>query len=134
MQCDRHGQNVYVDSIGHLTLIDLDQALGDAWRVCGVDSLFLPTTQKHTINVLGYGYTMKMATAPHERFALQHALDYRCHVAGGVIGVNYPPLVMKCLSAISSMTPSEVRPRETILPVCSQIEPLVLPAASLQTR
>jgi hypothetical protein len=54
MQCDRHGQNAYVDGAGRLTLIDLDQALGDAWRVCGADSLFLPTTQKHAINALGY--------------------------------------------------------------------------------
>lgn len=35
-------------------------------------------------------------------------LDYRCHVPGGEIGVNYPPSVQKCLKKISGMTPEAV--------------------------
>ena len=110
MQCDRHGQNVHVDASGHITLIDLDQALGDAWRVCGVDSLFLPTTQKHAINQLGFAYVMKNSKEqPRAEVALQHAYDYRCHVPGGAIGKDFPPAVGRCLQAISGMSVDEVR-------------------------
>jgi hypothetical protein len=114
MQCDRHGQNVYVDDSGRLTLIDLDQALGDAWRVCGYDSLFLPTSQKHAINMLGYSHVMKMPyekplTAPQsELFAVQHVLDYRCHAPGGQIGFKYPSKLKQCLQDISTMTYRQV--------------------------
>jgi hypothetical protein len=111
MQCDRHGQNVFVDATGHITLIDLDQALGDAWRVCGVDSLFLPTTQKFLINAIGYWYVMKIGQSrPRAHAALQSAFDYRCHVEGGAIGTAYPERLQQCLGAISSMSYSEVRP------------------------
>lgn len=113
MQCDRHGQNVYLDESGQLTLIDLDQALGDAWRVCGFDSLFLPTSQKHAINLLGYGFVMKMPfEAPESRpvtdSSIMHVLDYRCHAPGGKIGKNYPPKLQQCLQDISSSTYRQV--------------------------
>lgn len=35
-------------------------------------------------------------------------LDYRCHVSGGKIGVNYPPSVKTCLKKFSGMTPQEL--------------------------
>jgi hypothetical protein len=109
MQCDRHGQNVFVDEQGGLTLIDLDQAFGDGWRVCGVDSLFLPTTQKYMINLLGYWYVMKWsARPPRSTVSPQVSLDYRCHAEGGAIGRNYPPRVKQCLQAIGSMEPVQV--------------------------
>ena len=52
-QCDRHAENVFLlaaphgaaDASPRMTLIDNDQMLGEAWRPCGVDSIFLPTTQ-----------------------------------------------------------------------------------------
>lgn len=44
-QCDRHAENVFVDNKLRLTLIDNDQMMGESWRKCGVDSIFLPTTQ-----------------------------------------------------------------------------------------
>ena len=109
MQCDRHGQNVHVDASGHLTLIDLDQAFGDAWRVCGADSIFLPTTQKHAIQNLGYWYVMKFKEEPQSTVGLQHRLDYRCHVERGAIGTDYPAPVARCLRAIDTMSPDQVR-------------------------
>lgn len=110
MQCDRHGQNVYLDETAKLTLIDLDQALGDAWRICGFDSVFLPTTQKHAINQLGFGFVMKIPSqAPQQdNFGIMHALDYRCHAPGGKIGQNYPPRLQQCLQDISSSTYRQV--------------------------
>lgn len=113
-QCDRHGQNVYVDAAGHVKLIDADQALGDGWRVCGVDSLFLPTTQKYMINLLGWQYVMKhphdspREFPPQDNLSAQIALDYRCHASGGAIGRNYPAQVKQCLSDISNMTYRQV--------------------------
>jgi hypothetical protein len=53
-QCDRHGQNLYFLPNGSISLIDNDQAYGSSWRPCGVDSLFLPGTQKHEVARLGY--------------------------------------------------------------------------------
>ena len=111
MQCDRHGQNAFVNEQGRLTLIDLDQALGEGWRVCGQDSLFLPTTQKFVINTLGYQYVMKFGGRPRGTVGLQVRFDYRCHVAGGTIGKQFPPKVQQCLSDISKMELAEVRLR-----------------------
>jgi hypothetical protein len=53
-QCDRHPDNVYITPAGGLLLIDNDQAYGSSWRPCGVDSLFLPGTQKFEITRLGF--------------------------------------------------------------------------------
>jgi hypothetical protein len=122
MQCDRHGQNVYIDEFGHLTLIDLDQSFGDGWRICGSDSIFLPTTQKHAITFLGYSYVMKQppkdpSEYPSTSAALESAFDYRCHAPGGVIGFNYPPKVEKCLRKISQMTYRQVHLFYTGIPV-----------------
>jgi hypothetical protein len=126
MQCDRHGQNVYIDEDGHLTLIDLDQSFGEAWRICGYDSLFLPYSQKHAINHLGYFYAMKIeqggtSRVPNNkrnRMGAQAVMDYRCHAPGGQIGFNYPPKVSQCLKSISAMSVSEVRCCEALLCCC----------------
>lgn len=123
MQCDRHGQNVYIDETGHLTLIDLDQAFGEAWRVCGFDSLFLPTSQKHAINFLGYFYAMKIQQGGDSRkpdnkgsgMGAQAVMDYRCHAQGGAIGFNYPSQVGQCLKAISAMSAPEVWPPACVI-------------------
>eukprot|EP00892_Ulva_mutabilis_P003338 jgi/Ulvmu1/1376/UM011_0104.1 len=114
MQCDRHAQNVYVDEGGRVTLIDADQALGDGWRVCGVDSIFLPTTQKYMINLLGWAYVMKHPPGqpqqtPAGELSAQVALDYRCHAPRGAIGLNYPERVKQCLGDISNMTYRQVQ-------------------------
>ena len=114
MQCDRHGQNVHLDENAKLTLIDLDQALGDAWRICGFDSIFLPTTQKHAIMMLGFSWAMKMPPdqlrrcPPTDHFGIMHALDYRCHAPGGKIGKSYPPRMQQCLENISTSTYRQV--------------------------
>ena len=49
MQCDRHAQNMLIDERGQLKLIDNDAAFQLSYMrmLCAVDSLLIPTTQKH---------------------------------------------------------------------------------------
>lgn len=112
LQCDRHGQNVFIDDSATLTLIDLDQALGDAWRKCAFDSIFLPTSQKHAITNLGFWFTMKLPSdnPPKEPggLGIQHVMDYRCHAPGGKIGRDYTQKFEQCLKRISSSTYRQV--------------------------
>lgn len=112
-QCDRHGQNLYFLPDGSISLIDNDQAYGSSWRPCGVDSIFLPGTQKHEVARLGYRYVMKKP----EYFPPKHPrgfadplqlLDYRCHAPGGKIGTKYPPPVTKCLKKLSRLNPKAI--------------------------
>lgn len=68
------------------------------WRPCGVDSIFLPGTQKHGIARLGFKYVMKSPREDPEKQPLPVAsplqlLDYRCHAPGGKLGTAYPPQV-----------------------------------------
>ncbi|KIY99485.1 hypothetical protein MNEG_8476 [Monoraphidium neglectum] len=113
-QCDRHAENVYVSAAGQLSLIDNDQAYGSSWRPCGVDSIFLPGTQKFEISRLGFNYVMK---APHDSPAQDYSraasplqlLDYRCHAPGAKLGTDYPPQVTSCLKMISRMTKQQVQ-------------------------
>ena len=120
MQCDRHGQNVHLDESAKLTLIDHDQAFGDAWRACGFDSLFLPTTQKHAVNLLGFAWCLKMPDDSPRRspdashFNIMHAMDYRCHAPGGKVGDRYPPGFSQCLESISTSTYRQVACCSTI--------------------
>ncbi|KAI8464996.1 MAG: hypothetical protein J3K34DRAFT_380094 [Monoraphidium minutum] len=130
-QCDRHAQNVYVSRAGRLSLIDNDQAYGSSWRPCGVDSIFLPGTQKHEIQRLGFKYVMKSPkTAPDGRpsrgASPLQLLDYRCHVPGGALGTAYPPRVAACLKNISSMTKQQVKAHYGF--------PLLATAAALRRR
>jgi hypothetical protein len=70
------------------------------WRPCGVDSIFLPGTQKFEISRLGFNYVMK---APHDSPAQDYSraasplqlLDYRCHAPGAKLGTDYPPQVLR---------------------------------------
>ncbi len=48
-QCDRHSQNVFLNSDGNIKLIDNLQALQFSWYNCAMDSIFLPGTQKNAI-------------------------------------------------------------------------------------
>jgi hypothetical protein len=36
-------------------------------------------------------------------------LDYRCHVEGGKLGTNYPPVVTQCLRHLASFAPVDLR-------------------------
>lgn len=69
-----------------------------------------PAVQKHAINALGFGYVMKTHDEVGPGSPLM-SLDYRCHVAGGAIGTNYPPPVARCLRSLSDMSPERVRRR-----------------------
>ena len=68
------------------------------WRACGIDSVFLPGTQKHEIARLGFKYVMKNPKEDPEKRRQAAAsplqlLDYRCHTPGGRIGTGYTPQV-----------------------------------------
>jgi len=94
-ESDRHGQNVFLHPHGALTLIDNE---GTGQR--GVNSMFLPGTQKYEVYRIGYAAVCcknlpgNYATncpgtvTPSSPEAL---LDYRCHVPGGVFGTKLPP-------------------------------------------
>lgn len=49
---DRHEGNIFFDESGHITLID-NEPYAQNWRSSGVDSLFLPTTQRGKKGHLG---------------------------------------------------------------------------------
>jgi hypothetical protein len=87
-------------------------AVADATEVpgagcsCAMDSLFLPTTQKFYINVLGFGYVMKHPntdppTTPSKHVSPLILLDYRCHVEGGAIGTRFHPKLQGCALRLS---------------------------------
>eukprot|EP00887_Chlorella_sp_A99_P007491 scaffold2.g7491.t1 len=157
-QCDRHAENVFVDGSGRLTLIGArggapcrpplpasgrrcraplpftchnDQMLGESWRTCGFDSIFLPLTQKHAINVHGYQSCPNppptptpQPTSPRQFWIIrsrypnarpkgypnpQLFFDYRCHAPGGRVGTRgYPPGLLRCLRKLDGMSVDEV--------------------------
>lgn len=114
-QCDRHGQNLYLKPDGSLVLIDNDQSYGASWRPCGVDSLFLPGTQKYEIERLGFSYVMKKPEyappqAPSKHLDPLQLLDYRCHLPEGrtSLGTAYPKQVTRCLKRLSKMPPEKI--------------------------
>lgn len=51
-QCDRHGENIFIDHRGNLQFIDNDRALGVV-TACGSDSVLLPGNRYHTQVRLG---------------------------------------------------------------------------------
>eukprot|EP00210_Caulerpa_lentillifera_P006550 g6255.t1 len=103
-QGDRHAKNIFVDETGHLTLIDMDQVWGHAWRYVFVDSLFLPRTQFHTAQHVGLTYLRKYSNESMEHILPPVVFDYRCHVSDGVIGKNYPPKIEEVLKKIANMS------------------------------
>mmetsp|Transcript_35341 Transcript_35341/g.49075 ORF Transcript_35341/g.49075 Transcript_35341/m.49075 type:complete len:118 (-) Transcript_35341:69-422(-) len=36
-------------------------------------------------------------------------MDYRCHVEGGAIGLNYPPKLQKCLERLAGMKEDDIQ-------------------------
>ncbi|CAD7698412.1 unnamed protein product [Ostreobium quekettii] len=104
-QCDRHPQNVFVNEDGDVTLIDNDQVFGHCWKPDNLDSMFIPTTEKHSLEAVGFPY---MRTLDPEQIrqkpSVMMLLDYRCHADGGVIGTDYPPSVTACMKRIRDMS------------------------------
>lgn len=109
-QCDRHSQNVFVQENGNFKLIDNMQALHYSWTTCGINSVFLPTTQMNEIvrvggDVVSKRLKSKLKTTVNPMVLL----DYRCYVEGGAIGINYPPKLKQCLIKLSNMTPQDIK-------------------------
>eukprot|EP00798_Chlamydomonas_sp_ICE-L_P023697 gene23697-9238_t len=111
-QCYRHPQNVFVNEQGNIKVIDNLQALQYTWARCGVDSIFLPGTRRKEIVTFGNLQVNKVPKADvnafREKVDPMVLLDYRCYVDGGEIGINYPPMLTKCLTKLASMSAEEV--------------------------
>lgn len=63
-------QNIFLMEDGNLRLIDNEAALMNTWKLCGFDSVFVPTTQKQEIVRLTNAVVLKMipaADVPVER-------------------------------------------------------------------
>eukprot|EP00798_Chlamydomonas_sp_ICE-L_P002984 gene2984-12992_t len=108
-QCDRHGENVFINEQGNIKVIDNLQAMKFSWESCGADSIVLPGTAKNEIVRFGGEQVNKRYKARVKKnLNPMLLLVYRCYVDGGEIGINYPPELTKCLAKIASMSAQEV--------------------------
>jgi hypothetical protein len=111
-ESDRHGQNVILHPSGRMLLID-NEGTGQV----GVNSMFLPGTQKYEIYRIGYPavccanmpglfeVNCPGTIGPSSPEAL---LDYRCHVAGGAFGEQLPPGMEPFVKRIAEMSAAAV--------------------------
>jgi hypothetical protein len=111
-ESDRHGQNVILHPSGRMLLID-NEGAGQA----GVNSMFLPGTQKYEIYRIGYPavccanmpglfeVNCPGTIGPSSPEAL---LDYRCHVPRGAFGTALPPGMAAFVARIATMSPEQV--------------------------
>lgn len=89
VQGDRHAENVFLGDDGYFKLIDSrDQALD-----VGLDSVFFASTISFERNRVGNEHLFNHSKPYVTHHWPQNTLDYRCHVPGGAIGMNYPPKV-----------------------------------------
>ena len=89
VQGDRHAENVFLGDDGYIKLIDSrDQALDS-----GLDSVFFASAISFERNRVGNEYMFNHSMPYVTHHWPQNTLDYRCHVPGGAIGKNYPPMV-----------------------------------------
>lgn len=110
-QCDRHPQNVMLDTHGNLMLIDNEACLKSLWVSCAFDSMFLPSTQKFNIVRLGNAYVLKQpqASTPPTRLANPAVvLDYRCFGKGAKMFMYYPKATTQCLQMLGSMSELDI--------------------------
>lgn len=109
-QCDRHGQNIFVTGDGEMTFIDNDQAYGEGWRRCAVDSVMIPGSEKFTIVRYGNNH-VHGEQPPQKNMNIQVLLDYRCHAPGGKLGENYPPAFRRCAAMLRESSVQEIADR-----------------------
>ena len=109
-QCDRHGQNIFIDTTADITLIDSDQAFGQGWRKCVVDSILIPGAEKYTIAYFGNAHVHGVSP-PAKGVNPQVLLDYRCHAPDGKIGKVYPHKFTRCIKWLSEAKTTAVRER-----------------------
>lgn len=109
-QCDRHGQNIFVTAEGEMTLIDNDQAFGEGWRRCAVDSVMVPGSEKFTIVRFGNQH-LHGNQPPQRNINVQTLLDYRCHAPGGELGQHFPHEFRTCAKWLSDATPPAIADR-----------------------
>ncbi|GAX84742.1 hypothetical protein CEUSTIGMA_g12164.t1 [Chlamydomonas eustigma] len=110
-QCDRHSENIFIDSNGNLQFIDNDKALGVVTH-CGYDSMLLPGTRYHSVLRVGFWhhiatyYRKIRQTRPklcHGIVDARFVMDYRCTATPGVssLGTMYPLGIEQCLRKLS---------------------------------
>eukprot|EP00798_Chlamydomonas_sp_ICE-L_P020356 gene20356-27121_t len=110
-QCDRHAQNIFIDEDSGVMLINIECAFyEDQW--CALDSILLPTTLKHTINVMENAWVIKFKNwgnkTPQCWANAALLFDYRCYVKDAKLGTDYPPEIKQCLVKIAAMEVDEV--------------------------
>lgn len=112
---DRNTENVLITDKGDVRIIDNDFMFGK----CSIDkqscinSIFIPGTKWYEI---GHGaginpdWTLRLDPSQYKRHATPaQMLDYRCHVAGGAIGYDFPPKMAHCLEKFTSLKPRGLR-------------------------
>ena len=69
-------------------------------KICGIDSILLPTTKKYTINVMENSWVHKFKDwgnkVPKCWANVPLLLDYRCYVKDGKIGKELNPSLQRC--------------------------------------
>eukprot|EP00798_Chlamydomonas_sp_ICE-L_P029719 gene29719-5154_t len=123
-QCDRHGENIFIDPMGQLQYIDQDKSLGVISK-CGYDSMLLPGSRYHSVVRVGY---WKKDAEMHRKARLQPnfcrdkldmrvVVDYRCHVAGFAdgepreLGTQYPARFPKCMKRVGDLSVKAIQSR-----------------------
>lgn len=102
-QEDRHHENIFVNEKGDIKLIDNNKCMGEI-----LDSLFLPSTRRHTASITGKVYTRTQSPQSLlQNPSLAARMDYRCH-SNGTIGWDYPPGLLQCMRDISSLSVEEI--------------------------
>eukprot|EP00300_Choanocystis_sp_HF-7_P021738 c20831_g1_i1.p2 GENE.c20831_g1_i1~~c20831_g1_i1.p2 ORF type:complete len:555 (-),score=82.41 c20831_g1_i1:163-1827(-) len=107
---DRHYANILVDPWGNIYNLDATQVTlaQPMWNGGPIDSIMLPTTMAHTIQRLGFPYTVQNKPNIRAEPTPIQFLDYRCVSKGGVLGFDYPPAMQKCMTRLSSMKVADV--------------------------
>ncbi|KAK3233375.1 hypothetical protein CYMTET_56321 [Cymbomonas tetramitiformis] len=112
---DRNTENVLITDQGDVRIIDNDFMFGK----CSIDkqscinSIFIPGTKWYEI---GHGaginpdWTLRLDPLNYKHHATPaQMLDYRCHVAGGAIGFDFPPKMAQCMKKFTSLKPTGLR-------------------------
>jgi len=105
---DRHGQNVFINEEGDITLIDSEGCFGPT------NSLLLPGGQKFEVYRIGYnavccGNTPLSCPQPAgDHSSPLVGMDYRCHADDHFIGFDWPEGVEPFLRKIQKMTEDDV--------------------------
>eukprot|EP00195_Chlamydomonas_chlamydogama_P003117 CAMPEP_0202915096 /NCGR_PEP_ID=MMETSP1392-20130828/64809_1 /ASSEMBLY_ACC=CAM_ASM_000868 /TAXON_ID=225041 /ORGANISM="Chlamydomonas chlamydogama, Strain SAG 11-48b" /LENGTH=549 /DNA_ID=CAMNT_0049606991 /DNA_START=71 /DNA_END=1716 /DNA_ORIENTATION=+ len=109
-QCDRHSENIFVDSHGNLQYIDNDKALGVVSN-CGFDSMIIPTSRYHSVLRIGYWHHIANYYRRNRHRVgfckgpvdMRSTVDYRCTAPNGTLGTAYPATLSRCMAMLKGL-------------------------------